>query len=167
MLYLSSVSGDMPSTMPVAKPPSGLKSEFLPLAKVHKLKFPIGFLPPLYAKVPETCDGHPLFHKDFVEKYDLCSEGLCPKCIKVSKDVTLEDVLNIFGQVVNRNGYNYVHCENPELVAKVEILLMIIYQKSCVPITWIILVGVARGIVCEENGKKMNWAAYVGWRNGK
>jgi hypothetical protein len=157
----------MPSTMPVAKPPSGLKSEFLPPAKVHKLKLPIGFPPALYAKVPEIYDVHPLFHKDFVEKYDLCFEGLCPKCIKVSKDVTLEDVLNNFGQVVNRNGYNYVHCENLELVVKVERLFMIIHQKSCVPATWIILVGMARGIVCEENRKKMNWAAYAGWRNGK
>jgi hypothetical protein len=81
--------------------------------------------------------------------------------------VTLEDVLNIFGQVVNRNGYNYVHCENPELIVKVVRLFMIIHQKSCVPITWIISVGVAKGIVCEEKGKKMNWAIYARWTNGK
>jgi hypothetical protein len=35
----------------------------------------VGFVAPLYSKMPELRDGQPLFTKDFVEKYDLCCEG--------------------------------------------------------------------------------------------
>ncbi len=31
----------------------------------------------------------------------------------------------------------------------------------------IISFGMAKGIVCKEKGKKMNWVAYVEWTNGK
>jgi hypothetical protein len=131
------------------------------------MKLPIGFVAPLYVEVLEIFDVHPLFHKNFVEKYDLFFEGLCPKCIKVRRDVTLEDVSIVFGQVANRNSYSYVHCENAKLIVKVKRLFMIVHQKPFVPATWIILVGMARGIVCKEKGKKMNWVAYVEWTNGE
>jgi hypothetical protein len=161
------MSGNIPSTMPVAKPLNNVKNKFLCPAKVHKVKLPIGFVAPLYVEVPEIFDVHPLFHKNFVKKYDLFFEGLCPKRIKVPRDVTLEDVSIVFGQVANRNSYSYVHCENPELIVKVERLFMIVHQKPSVPATRIISLGMARGIVCKEKGKKMNWVAYVEWTNGK
>ncbi len=57
----------MPSTTLVAKPLNNLKSEFLRLAKVCKVKLLIGFVAPLYVEVPEICDGRPVFHMNFVE----------------------------------------------------------------------------------------------------
>lgn len=131
------------------------------------MKLPTRFAPPLYAKVLEICDGHPLFCEDFVKKYDLCFESLCLKRIKVPRYVILEDVSNVFGQVVNRNNYSYVHCQNLKLIAKVKRLFVIVHKKPCVPATRIILVGMARGVICEEKGKKMNRVAYVKWTNGE
>jgi hypothetical protein len=60
-----------------------------------------GFAMPLYNKVSKLGDGRPLFTKDFVKKYDLCCEGLSPKLIKISRDLTIEGVTKVFGLVVN------------------------------------------------------------------
>ncbi len=49
----------------------------------------------------------------FVDHYGLCFEGLNPKRVKVPRDITLKDVSRIFGPIVYRNGYNYVHKEDP------------------------------------------------------
>jgi hypothetical protein len=49
----------------------------------------------------------------FVDHYGLCFEGLNPKRLKVPRDITLKDVSRIFGPIVYRNGYNYVHNEDP------------------------------------------------------
>jgi hypothetical protein len=54
---------------------------------------------------------------------------------------------NFFGQVRYRNGYSYVHCQDPKLITKVKNLFMIIHQKPCVPTTQIISIKMARTIV--------------------
>jgi hypothetical protein len=56
---------------------------------------------------------------------------------------------------------------NPKIIAKVESLCMIIHQKMCVPASRIISLGMARGVVMDLKGGKMNWAMYVEWTNQK
>ncbi len=77
----------------------------------------------------------------------------------------MEEIQKYFGPVHNRNGYNYVFSENPEIIAKVEILWMIIHQKMCVPASRIILLGMAKKPIMDLKGDKMNWAMYVEWTN--
>ncbi len=69
----------------------------------------------------------PLKCKEFVEWYGLSSKGLSPKRIKIPRNIIMEEIQKYFGPVHNRNGYNYVFSENPEIIAKVEILWMIIH----------------------------------------
>ncbi len=70
-----------------------------------------------------------------------------PKCIKVPRYVSLEKVTNVFGQIVYRNGYSYVHYQDPKLITKVKKLFMIVHQKPCLLATRIISIRMARGIV--------------------
>jgi hypothetical protein len=136
MTYVCSVSGDMGT----------LVSTFLKTDIVHSCKVKhegkhghhAGFVAPLYGKVPKLGDGWPLFTKDFVEKYDLCCEGLSPKHIKIPRDLTIKGVTKVFGLVVHWNGYSYLHYVNPILIAKIETLFMIVHQKACVLATLLI-----------------------------
>lgn len=57
------------------------------------------------------------------------SKGLYLKYIKVPRDVSLEEVTNVFGQVVYKNGYSYVHCQDPKLITKVEKLFMMFIKN--------------------------------------
>jgi len=110
-------------------------------------------------------DGGPMNHKVFVEHYDLCLEGLSPKCIRIPKYIIMEEVYKYFGLVHNKNGYSYVFNENPEMIAKMEGLWMVIHQKPHVHASRIISLGMARSIMIELKGKKMNWAMYTKWTN--
>jgi hypothetical protein len=40
---------------------------------------------PLFTFIPELGDGDPISKKDFVNKYGLCCEIFCPKCVKFVK----------------------------------------------------------------------------------
>jgi hypothetical protein len=55
----------------------------------------------LYGKVPELKDGHLLSYKDLVNKHGFCCESLNPKCIKIPKDSSLEDVSKVFDPLIN------------------------------------------------------------------
>jgi hypothetical protein len=46
-----------------------------------------------------------VFHKRIVEVYNLCSEGPSPKSLKLSKDFQKEEVHELFGPFVSKNGY--------------------------------------------------------------
>jgi len=83
-----------------------------------------GFASPLYAPILELGDGSPMSRKDFVEKYDLCCEGLSPKRVKVPRDIFLEDISKIFGPIVNKNGYNYEFTKDPLFIEKIKTLWM-------------------------------------------
>jgi hypothetical protein len=55
----------------------------------------------MYGKVPELKDGHLFSCKDIINKHGLCCEGLSPKCIKIPKDSSLEDVSKVFDPLIN------------------------------------------------------------------
>jgi hypothetical protein len=115
-----------------------------------------GFVFPLYVRIPVLNGGGPMSCKMFVKHYDLCSKGLNPKCIKIPRKIIVEETHKYFGPMHNKNGYNYVFSEDPKMIAKVEGLWMVIHQKPHVPSSRIISLGMARGIVMELKGKKMN-----------
>jgi hypothetical protein len=56
--------------------------------------------------------------KDFVEKYDLCNKGPNPKCLRIGKDLEEEEVEELFGKAISRNGYRYCHTDNEEFITK-------------------------------------------------
>jgi hypothetical protein len=64
--------------------------------------------------------------KVFVEHFDFCLEGLNPKCIRIPRNIIVEEVHKYFGPMHKKNGYNYVFSEDPEVIAKVEGLWMVI-----------------------------------------
>ncbi len=68
----------------------------------------------------------------------------------------MEEVHKVFGPIHNRNGYSYVFNEDPAVIAKVEGLWMVIHHKPFVPSSRIISLGMARRIMMELKGKKMN-----------
>lgn len=53
--------------------------------------------------------------------------------VQVPKDLTIKEVAKYFGLVHNKNGYNYVFCEDLTFIKKVETLWMFIHQKHYVP----------------------------------
>jgi hypothetical protein len=120
---------------------------------------------PLYKTFLELGDGMPINHREFVEWYGHSLEGLSPKRIRIPRNVTMEEIHKCFGPIHNRNGYSFVFNENLEIITKVESLWMIIHQKMCVLASRIILLGMAKGVVMDLKGDKMNWAMYVEWTN--
>ncbi len=57
---------------------------------------------------------------------------------------------------MNKNGHKYIKCLDPEFIAKVGKLWMIVHQKPYVRAFRIIMLGMVRDIVCEEEGKQLN-----------
>ncbi len=58
--------------------------------------------------------------KNFIKKYDFYYEGLSPKCVEVSRDISLEDIDKIFGLIVNKNKYNYEFIKDPLFIKKIK-----------------------------------------------
>ncbi len=85
----------------------------------------------------------------------------------MSKYCTKEDVTKVFGPIVNKNAHSYMECAVSNLIAKIENLWMIIHQKPYVLAGRVIILGMARGLIYEFNGKQMSWATYVKWMNQK
>ncbi len=129
-----------------------------------------GFVASLYDEIFPlfSYNGNSSFiRKEFVEKYDLCSIGLSPKQIRIPKDCTKEEIEKCFGPIVNKNGYRYTECSNLEFIATIEKLWMIVHQKPHVLALRTISFGMARSIICEQKGMKLNWATYAEWTNAK
>ncbi len=102
----------------------------------------------------------------FVDHYGLCSKGLSPKPIRVPIDITLKNVSRIFGPIVNRNGYNYVHNEDPDFIPKVKTLWMIAPQKPYLLTSRLIPLGMVRRLTFEKvHGKNLNSALFAKWTN--
>jgi hypothetical protein len=77
----------------------------------------------------------------------------------------VEEVHKYFGPIHNKNGYSYVFSEDLEVIAKVEALWMVVHQKPFFLVSRIISLGMAKKIVLDFKGKKMNWVMYVEWTN--
>ncbi len=64
-----------------------------------------GFITLVYEEVLELLpndNNRCISHKEFVEKYDLCHVGFSPKQIKMLRYCTKEELLSLFGPIVNK-----------------------------------------------------------------
>jgi len=75
--------------------------------------------------------------------------GMSPMQIRLLKVCTKEEIEKCFGLIVNKNGHQYINYLDPKLITKVERLWMIVHQKPYVLASRIIILGMARGIMCE------------------
>jgi hypothetical protein len=82
--------------------------------------------------------------------------GISPKWIRVPRDITTEEVSKVFKPIQNKNGHSYVFSEDLILITKVERFYMLVHQKHVIPITRLISLGFAKGVVMEMKGDKMN-----------
>jgi hypothetical protein len=77
--------------------------------------------------------------KEISDKYvDLCSKGPTPKHLKVGRDFLEEEVKALFGPSINRNGYQYCHTNDEELISRIENSFMAMHQQTQVPNTHMI-----------------------------
>jgi hypothetical protein len=111
------------------------------------------FVTPLYAPIPKLGDGSLMSKNDFAIKYYLYCEGLSPKCIKVPRDISLEDIDKIFCPILNKNEYNYEFTKDPLFIKKIKTLWMVIHQKPCTPASRLIFLGMVKGLACKKMGK--------------
>jgi hypothetical protein len=90
---------------------------------------------------------------------------MCPKLLKLHKNLDEKDVIDLFGAQVNKNGYKYISYNYLELITRIESLWMIVYQNPFLHVSQSISKGMAKGISCERKNKTMNWALFVAWNN--
>lgn len=91
--------------------------------------------------------------KEISKKYvDLCNKRLTPKHLKVGRDLLEEEVEALFGTSMNKNGYQYWHTNDEEMITIVENLFMVIHQQTQVLNTHMINKAEARGIICKRKG---------------
>ena len=107
---------------------------------------------PLYAEQSDIVfDGmHAVARLVFVEKYNLKNKGINPKQIRVGTHIHKEEVAELFGSILNKNGYRYGWSEDEEVIKEVERLYMSTTNAE------------ASGFAYERKKKKdLNWAAFA------
>jgi hypothetical protein len=106
----------------------------------------------LYGKVPQIIDHDAEFinPEQFVEFYNLNNHGRCPKSLKVPKNLKESEVETFFIPLVNKNGYKYMECGDPKLIALIKNLQMIIHQKAWLPTFRLIPLTMPQGIAYER-----------------
>jgi hypothetical protein len=57
-----------------------------------------------------------------------------------------KEVVKYFRPIVSKNGHSYIYNQDLVLIEKVEKLWMVIHQKQCVPTTWVVSLGFAKGV---------------------
>ena len=67
---------------------------------------------------------------EFAQKYGLVHSGMNPKQVKCPKDCEEKDVLALFVPYVGKNGHNYMHYGDEELIMYIEQLWMITTMSS-------------------------------------
>ncbi len=121
-----------------------------------KLKLIISsWVDPLYETPPKIIFDKKTLpsKKEISSKYvDFCSKKFTPKHLKVGRDLLEEEVEALFGPSMNKNGYQYCHTNDEELIAIIEYLFMVIHQQTQVPNTHVINKAEARGIICKREG---------------
>jgi len=73
------------------------------------------FASPLYAEILKLEDGSHMIWIHFTEWYDVSVQGLSPKHVRVPKNIVVEDIFKLFRPLANKNGYNYVHIDDPKI----------------------------------------------------
>jgi len=109
-------------------------------------------------KMKELVEGNA---KWFKVKMGMCAHGLNIRKELIDSHASIVVCEAMFGKRKGNNGFRYDNCVEPTLVARVEELYVVIYQKSNI-INNTIGVNFARVILVERKGKlKVNWAHFV------
>jgi hypothetical protein len=79
--------------------------------------------------------------------------------LKVPKDLEESKVETLFGELGNKNGYKYMQCGDPKLIAPIKNMWMVLHKKTWLPSSCLIPNAMAKNIVCKKKGNHvMNWA---------
>lgn len=103
--------------------------------------------------------------EDFKRRFlKLASEGENPHRFRKGR-VSSSCLQEIFGDPYGeggRQGYGWVHCKHPDVVARVQYLHPIVYQHTVSEIPLYLMVHFAEGVAAEFNeGKgKVDWCAF-------
>jgi hypothetical protein len=91
----------------------------------------------------------------------LSAEGDNPHRLKEHKHVPTTEIVKIFGKFSNRTGYRYKDCRDPALREKIEKIWKIAYGKERMPKSNVVSTQFGLGIVAEEMGRQIAWAAFA------
>jgi hypothetical protein len=79
----------------------------------------------------------------------------------INSHVSIVEFEAMFSKRKSNNGFKYDNCVEPSLVARVEKLYVIIYQKSYITNNTI-GVNFAKAVLVDKKGKfKVNWARFI------
>jgi hypothetical protein len=99
--------------------------------------------------------------KWFKVKMGMCDHGLNIRKEFIDSHAFIVECEAMFGKRKGNNGFRYDNCIEPTLVARVEELYVVVYQKSNITNNTI-RVSFARVVLVERKGKfKVNWVHFV------
>jgi hypothetical protein len=84
-----------------------------------------------------------------------------PHRLKEHKHVPTIEIVKIFGKFSNRIGYCYKDCRDPALREKIKRIWKIAYGKERMPKSSVVSIQFGLGIVAEEMGRQIVWAAFA------
>jgi hypothetical protein len=104
-------------------------------------------------EVPPTFDAawfveHQSFHNDSENVLSL-----------TSVDVNIEDINNVFGPRLNKNGWKYDNRPNAKTVKLIKKIYCLVTRKNKICNKQLTMLF-ARAIVAESKGKHVNWATF-------
>jgi hypothetical protein len=99
--------------------------------------------------------------KWFKVKMGMCDHGLNIRKEFIDSHASIVECEAMFGKRKGNNGFRYDNCVEPTLVARVEELYVVVYQKSNITNNTI-GVSFAKVVLVERKGKfKVNWVHFV------
>jgi hypothetical protein len=104
-----------------------------------------------------------MFESDFTQKYGFVDDEANPCKLTKWKGEAFDDskCVNLFGEPIGkdgRNGYPWKSVKPRRIRKRIQELCVALYQRDALP--HLLPHKMARGIVLEEEGKLVNWAAY-------
>jgi hypothetical protein len=91
----------------------------------------------------------------------LSDEGENPHRLREHKHISTLEIEKVFSKWSNRTGYRYKECRDAALREKIERIWKLAYNKEKMPKSKIVATQFALGIVAEQMGKKICWAAFA------
>jgi hypothetical protein len=107
------------------------------------------------AKPPPVRDLH------YFVGIGLSNDGENPHRLKEHKHIPTLEIEKVFGKWSNRTSYYYKECRDAALREKIEKIWKLAYSKEKMPRSKIVATQFALGIVAEQMGKKISWAAFA------
>jgi hypothetical protein len=90
----------------------------------------------------------------------LSNDGQNQHRLKEHKHILTSEIENVFGKWSNRTSYRYKECSDAALQEKIKKIWKLAYSKEKMPKSKIVATQFALGIVVEQMGRKISWAAF-------